>query len=326
MRTGRVSAASNPQAPADLVARFCAALQRLNPDGARIGLAVSGGPDSMAMLLLADAAIPGGFEVACVDHGLRAEAAHECALVAAVCGERGVACEVLTVTVDAGNVQALARHARYAALADWAQRRGLQAIATAHHIDDQAETLLMRLNRGSGVAGLAGVRERRALDGGATALIRPLLGFRRSELASVIAAAGVPVASDLSNLDPRFDRVRTRAALAGADWLDPVALAQSASNLADSLEALQDYAKLLWGQHVTQGAAGFTLTPTASREMNRRLLAEVMDQLGGRPRGGDVARLLDMLTRGQGGNLGGVLATVEGGHWLLRPEPPRRAG
>jgi tRNA(Ile)-lysidine synthase len=326
MRTGRVSPARDPALPPDLVARFKAALERLNPDGGRIGLAVSGGPDSMAMLLLAHAAVPGGFDVATVDHGLRAEAADECALVAAACAARGVACDVLGITVASGNVQAEARQARYAALADWAQSKGLSAIATAHHVDDQAETLLMRLNRGSGLAGLAGVREWRPIDGYAACLIRPVLTFRRSELAAVIAAAGVAVARDPSNSDPRFDRVRMRAELAQADWLDPVALAQSASNLADSLEAVADYAAVLWGQQVSRAGDTYTLTPVSSREMNRRLLAKIMQQLGGRPRGGDVARLLVMLEQGQGGNLGGVLATVEGGRWLLRPEPPRRTG
>ena len=280
----------------------------------------------MAMLVLAHAAIPGRFAVATVNHGLRAEAEDECALVERACGERGVPCAVLHITVGAGNVQAEARAARYQALADWAEGAGLSAIATAHHSDDQAETLLMRLNRGSGVAGLAGVRERRQIDGRAAFLIRPLLAFRRSELAIVIAAAGVTVALDPSNLDPRFDRVRMRADLANADWLDPVALAQSASNLADSLEALQAYAAVLWGQQVSQTGDQYKLTPTPSREMNRRLLAMIMDRLGGRPRGGDVARLLGMLERGQGGNLGGVLATVAGESWLLRPEPPRRSG
>jgi tRNA(Ile)-lysidine synthase len=280
----------------------------------------------MAMLLLAHGAIPGAFEVATVNHGLRAEAAQECALVAAACDERGVPCAVLSPDVGKGNVQAEARDARYAALGAWAARSGLQAIATAHHIDDQAETLLMRLGRGSGVAGLAGVRECRPLDGFDASLIRPLLGFRRSELATLIAATGVEVVHDPSNRDPRFDRVRMRADLARTEWLDPVALAQSASNLADSYEALQDYAALLWEQHVRQNGDSYSLTPCSSREMNRRLVANILQRFGSRPRGGDVARLLDRLSGGEGGNVGGVLATVEGGTWRFRPEPPRRSG
>src|SRR5690606_24714044 len=89
-----------------LAARFGQELERLWPEGGRLGLAVSGGPDSLAMLLLAAAAIPGQFEVATVDHGLRAESAAECAMVARICAERAVPCEVLPVHVAAGNVQA----------------------------------------------------------------------------------------------------------------------------------------------------------------------------------------------------------------------------
>ena len=105
MRTGAVLPASKALPP-DLVARLRASLERLNPGGGRIGLAVSGGPDSMAMLLLAHQAIPGQFEVATINHGLRAEAADECALVAVECAERGGACAVLAVTEQESSFRA----------------------------------------------------------------------------------------------------------------------------------------------------------------------------------------------------------------------------
>lgn len=321
-----MSPARNLAPDPELVGRFKAALDRLNPGGDRIGLAVSGGPDSMAMLLLAQAAIPGGFEVATVNHGLRPEAADECALVAAACAERGIACAVLDVIVAAGNVQARAREARYAALCGWADMTGLRFIATAHHIDDQAETLLMRLNRGSGVAGLSGVQDVHWPFGFDAGIIRPLLGFRRGELHAIADAAGLAVAHDPSNTEDRFDRVRMRKALAGADWLDPPAVARAARNLAEAYAALQDYAQVLWQSQVRQNGQAYVLRPGHLREMNRRLVAAIMDRMGGRPRGGDVARLLDRLERGEGGNTGGVLATVKDGEWIFRPEPPRRTG
>lgn len=309
-----------------LVERFGKALDRLNPTGDRIGLAVSGGPDSMAMLLLAHQAIPGDFEVATVDHGLRSEAKDECALVVAACEARGVPCEVLSVDIGDGNVQAQARAARYEALGNWAMRRELSVVATAHHADDQAETMLMRLNRGSGVAGLAGVRRSQPLGKTSGKLIRPLLEFRRGELESVIASAGQQVVHDPSNMDDRFDRVRIRSALADCNWLDPAALATSASNLAEAYEALQAYAAQLWPEMVKETPDGFLLRPGPSREMNRRLLAQVMEHLGGRPRGGDVARLLLRLEAGKGGNVAGVLAKNDESGWQLTREPPRRAG
>jgi tRNA(Ile)-lysidine synthase len=91
---------------------------------------------------------------------LRPESAAEAAEVARICALLDVPHATLAVSVEEGNVQAQARDARYAALAAWMEREGLSALATAHHADDQAETLVMRLNRASGVSGLAGVRER----------------------------------------------------------------------------------------------------------------------------------------------------------------------
>jgi len=311
-----------PAPDAIAVERLRAALARLNPGGARIGLAVSGGPDSMALLLLAHEAVPGRFEVATVDHGLRPEAAQECALVDAVCKERGIACAVMRVTVASGNVQREARAARYTAMAGWAQERGLAALATAHHADDQAETLLLRLNRGSGVAGLAGVREIGEVAG--ARVIRPLLGFRRAELAEVVAAGGIVPAYDPSNLDRHYDRVRMRQNLAQCDWLDPIALAHSAGLLADAEQALAAFEEVLWPVHVQRDVGGYRLAPPAVPLMRVRLVRRIITAMGGNSRGGDVARLVKRLEGGEGGNLGGVLASVVGGEWLFRAEPARR--
>jgi len=321
--TGARSPAADP--PPELVARFKATLARLWPEGGKLGLAVSGGPDSLAMLLLAEAAIPGQFEVATVDHGLRPEAADECAMVAGICAKRGIACEVLTVSVPPGNLQSSARGARYASLYEWAKRQALSAIATAHHADDQAETLLMRLIRGSGLSGLAGVRERLPLSL-RVAVIRPLLSFRRSELARVIADGGITVAHDPSNHDERFDRARIRKALAQADWLDMDALAASARHLADAEEAVQHYEQYLLETSAGADRDYAHFVPPVSREMQIRLAQWAIEEFGGSARGSDVAGLVDRLRKGGKGNVGGVLATVEGEKWVFRPEPPRRTG
>ena len=170
----------------------------------------------MALLLLAAEALPGQIEAATVDHGLRRESADEARMVAAVCHAMDVPHAILPVAVSAGNLQSEARTARYAALAGWVHGSGLGALATAHHADDQAETLLMRLNRASGVAGLAGVRARGVVPGTNMPLVRPLLDWRKQELAAIVSAAGIEAAQDPSNEAERFDRVRVRKALAAA--------------------------------------------------------------------------------------------------------------
>jgi tRNA(Ile)-lysidine synthase len=314
--------------PTELVARFKAALDRLWPQGGKLGLAVSGGPDSMAMLLLAEAAIPGQFEVATVDHGLRPEAADECAMVARVCGELGIACTVLRTKVGRGNLQKQARIARYAVLEDWAVERGLRAIATAHHSDDQAETLLMRLNRGSGLAGLAGVRERTPSLRHRILVVRPLLSTRRSELEQVVLDSGIDVVRDPSNSDDRFDRVGIRKALAAADWLNVEALAASARHLADAEEALAHYEQLIREQHgfADRNLAGISKPSFLTHEGQLRLVRWALGELNSCADGGDISRLVDRLREGKSGNLAGVLATVEGNEWVFRPEPPRRTG
>ncbi len=315
-----------------LVARFKAALDRLNPDGGKLGLAVSGGPDSMAMLLLAQEAIPGGFEVATVDHGLRPEAKDECALVVAACEERGVPCEVLSVTVGEGNLQAKAREARYSALHAWSGRRAIKTIATAHHADDQMETMLMRLNRGSGVSGLSGILERTGFSVEFTAtarsmgIIRPLLTFLRSELETVVKANGIPAALDPSNHDTTYERVRIRNALKGADWLNPRGFAESARHLEDA-DMLCDWAVNMWlGDNEKREDGGLRHPVPNNPSMHYPILEWQFRLMAAEPRGKDLARLLERLREGKGGNVAGVLVTVEGGDWVYRPEPPRKTG
>lgn len=322
--TAPPSAAAEAVSAAD-AARFAVATRRLLRAGGRLGLAVSGGPDSMAMLLLAQAAMPGGFEVATVDHGLRAESAAEAELVADLCRDRGVAHAILRVEVAAGNLQDEARAARYAALAAWAADRRLGAILTAHHADDQAETVLMRLNRGSGLAGLAGVRARGTVPGSTLPLVRPLLDWRREELAALVTRAGLAAVSDPSNSDPRFDRARIRAALAVADWLDPAAIAQSAAHLAAAEETLAWAFELEWDLWVEVDDGAVRYTPHAPRALVLRVVERIIAGFGGEPRGGAVARLVEALEAGEPGTLAGVVARVEDDSWLFRPESARRA-
>lgn len=311
---------------ADLVRRFAADLAALGNEEGRIAIAVSGGPDSLALLLLAAAARPGEVEAASVDHGLRAESADEAAAVAALCRELGVPHQVLRAAPDAGNVQAEARRARYAALAGWMRARGLDVLLTGHHADDQAETLMMRLLRGSGVAGLAGVRARGTVpDAPGLRLLRPLLGWRRDELAGLCAACGAEPAQDPSNRDERFDRARLRARLAEAPWIDPAALARSAGLLAEAEEALGWAAERHWRDAVREDGPALVYTPgDAPQEVRLRVLKRAIEAFSGPvPRGGELARLEAALRRGESATLSGVLARG-GGEWRLEPAPPRR--
>jgi tRNA(Ile)-lysidine synthase len=322
-------------------ARFAADLWALYPEQAHmglLGLAVSGGPDSLALLLLAHEAFPGEIAVASVDHGLRPEAAGEVALVERVCAERGIPFTALSVAIAPGNLPARAREARYAALAQWAREADLGAVATAHHADDQAETLLMRLNRGSGLAGLAGVRARTCIQGTDIPLLRPLLGWRKAELAAVVTRAGIIAAEDPTNLDPDFDRARLRANLAEADWLDPAKLAASAAHIAEGWQALEWYAELDWHEMVMRedgdtGHPGFTYCANVPRIIAIETILRIIRELGGHATRSEAARAWERLWSGKNASVGGVLAvpTIEKVEkvgvpmrvWRFRPEPAR---
>lgn len=306
-----------------------------------LGLAVSGGPDSLALMLLAHAALPGRIAVASIDHGLRAEAAGEVALVERLAQQRGIPFTGFTLTLAAGNVQAQARAARYGALGQWAQSAGLGAVATAHHTDDQAETLLMRLARGSGLAGLAGVRAVSRIEDTEVTLLRPLLGWRKTELAAVVAAAGITPVSDPSNANPDFDRVQMRARLAEAgDWLDPARLAASAGHLAESWRAIEWYAELDWHEMVMRddqapGGIGFAYCANVPRVVAIETICRIIAELGGHATRAEAGRAWDRLWQGENASIGGVLAQpgvervekvgVTMRVWRFRPEPPRNA-
>ena len=176
------------------------------------GVAVSGGSDSLAMLLLLHEA-GWRLEAATVDHGLRPEAAEEAAYVAQVCAGLGVPHATLTVDLSEakGNLQDQARRARYAALRGWAAERGIGHVALGHTLDDEAETFLMRIARGAGLDGLSGMNPW-AFDGQVT-WVRPFLGARREDLRDYLRSKSVAWRDDPSNEDERFDRVRMRKAL-----------------------------------------------------------------------------------------------------------------
>ncbi len=312
--------------------RFRRDLDALAAPGATLGLAVSGGPDSLALLLLAAEARPLQVEAATIDHGLRPESRDEAERVAQLCDRLGVAHRTLTADwpeKPQTAIQEQARTMRYGLLRDWARERALAALVTAHHMDDQAETFLMRLARGAGVKGLSAMR-RIARPPGGTPILRPLLGWRHSELVAVCAAAGVEPVHDPSNEDDRFERVRVRKALAESEWLEAAAVARSAAHLADADAALHWAASIEWQRGVTQAAGQLTYKPTdAPREIRRRIIRRAILALateggGAEPRGRELDQILAELVAGRTATLRGVLC-VGGPEWRFARAPTRRS-
>ena len=313
-----------------IVARFTADLDRLSNPDERIGLAVSGGPDSLALLLLAAAARPGRVEAATVDHQLRPESVSESAMVAAVCPDLSVPHRTLTIEwpeKPRTGLQARARDERYRLLAGWVRERQLAALVTAHHRDDQAETLLMRLARGSGVRGLAGMRPTAPVPGaGDIPLLRPLLDWSHAEIVAVCEAAGRSPADDPSNRDMAYERVQVRDWIAGSN-LDTEAIARSAAHLRSADEAIAWAVEREWSEAVVHEPTGLTyLAGTAPGEIRRRLVARAVAELASEGeaelRGRELDRLLQTLESGGRMTLRGVLCSG-GATWRFEPAPPR---
>jgi len=325
--------------------RFAAEVARLAGRGAGYGapplLAVSGGPDSMAMLTLAHEALPPGFTVASIDHRLRPEAAAESAMVAAHCATLGIAHATLApaTPIAGASIQAQARIARYALLADHARAIGAGCIITAHHADDQAETFLMRAARGSGLAGLAGVRAKTEVSG--VRVIRPLLDWRRAELRAIVRRAEVPFFDDPSNQDDRHDRTRFRRLLGANEWLGTPNLARAAAALAEADADVRATVDWLWSERAKVGGGEVRLTVgDLPRELLRRLvrraigdvregMAEAQIDGGGAIEGDwsaavNIERLLDALIAGKRATQAGVIASPRAGIWRFRAAPPRR--
>lgn len=348
--------------PEGMVERFCRDLAAVSHRAAGGGtsegplaLAVSGGPDSMAMLVLAVAAFPGRIVAATVDHGLRSASAGEAAMVAAHCRANGVPHAVLTPARGwkPRSVQADARQLRYGLLGDWAVSHRASALLTAHHADDQAETFLMRAMRGSGVAGLGGIRaqwrwerhrwHRGYPQGGVVAVadvaslpvVRPLLGWRRAELAAVLAATDTPSVQDPSNADPHYDRVRMRALLAHHADIDAAAIAQAAAACAEADAALAAMMDVLRRERLREDDVYARRYDVAGlpRELRRRLVRDAIGYVrdvnaireGRWSDAANVESVIDALVAGGRATLAGVLADADGDLWHFSPAPPRRS-
>jgi tRNA(Ile)-lysidine synthase len=325
-------------------AEFDRLMQAVGPFEARprIAVAVSGGGDSMALALLAAewGRSRGAAVVALtVDHGLRPEAAAEARRVGRWLKARGIAHRILRWQPPAalrGGLQAAARAARYRLATEWCRRHGALHLALAHHREDQAETFLLRLARGSGLDGLAAMAAIAERDG--VRLVRPLLAVGRARLRATLAERGQPWLEDPSNENPAHARVRMRRLLPvlAAAGLDAAQLAAASAHLGRARAALDDQVATLLAVAAVVFPAGYIrLDPaplrTAPAEVALRALARCLLTVGGAdyaPRLARLARLHDAIRAdrlGGGATLGGCRVLPRRAALLICREPAMAA-
>lgn len=258
-----------------------------------LAVAVSGGPDSMALIWLADrwARARGGRVFAIIiDHGLRRESADEARTAGDQLEHAGISaevCEIASPSPQSG-VQTWARDQRYRLLRDRAQAAGALHLLLAHHLDDQAETVLLRLARGSGVKGLSAIRA--TSPGPDVRLLRPLLDFPKARLAATARATGWTIADDPSNRAPKYARTRVRTALAAVGG-DAQRLARTASALASDDVAIENAVAKL-------AAIAASISPYGVVTLDRKLLVSAPTSVS--------ARLLERATCMAAGNAGPI--------------------
>lgn len=305
----------------DLPARFQQSMQQGFADAPpkSLGVAVSGGGDSVALMAL----LNGWAGARCVqlhavtvDHGLRDGSAQEAADVAAYCAKLGFSHDVLRWQDwdGVGNLQQAARLARYSLMAEWAKDCGIECIALGHTLDDQGETVLMRLARGSGVDGLSAMSRLRTSDG--ISWHRPLLGIGRQELREYLRKNDIDWIEDPSNDDETFERVRMRKAM---DLLAPLGI--DAANLAATANRLASVRQVL-GQFAADAAVQIAMVKagavfldtqgliTLAEETRRRLLSHALCWVSHNaygPRAEGLAELWQRVARGETATLHGCM-------------------
>ncbi len=314
-------------------------------------LAVSGGPDSVALMWLAARwrkALKKGPRLVAVtvDHGLRKEAAREARDVKQLAAALEIEHRTLRWRGDKPKtgLPSAARDARYRLLARAAKSCGASHILTAHTRDDQAETVVMRLSRGSGIAGLAAMARQSDRDG--VVLARPFLDVPKARLVATLEKAGIAFADDPTNHDPRFTRPRLRAlmpvlAAEGADARSLVRLAARLARANEALDVMTDGAeRYLASIGGDAPMTGFDLAAFAalSAEIRVRLLMRTINRVGheGPAELGKVEALLEAIDQAVSGNrqaaggarlkqtLAGAVISLAKGRIQFAPAPPRK--
>jgi tRNA(Ile)-lysidine synthase len=289
----RVSEAASPAKPID-PDEFDGLMARLGPfeKHAYIAIACSGGPDSMALALLADswAKSKGGSATALiVDHGLRPESGDEAQTVLQRLNERGIKAIVLERIGGpiSSDIQARARDARYQLMTQYCADHGVLHLLFGHHRMDQAETMLLRMERGSGVYGLSGMAKVREVR--PTRILRPLLGVPKARLRATVDEFDVDVVDDPSNEDLKFDRVRIRRSLMGLKSGPSIAkLCDMADRMGSSRAALEDAVANALAQTCVIFPEGYGLLDwealsVTPLDIRHRALARIVACIGGNP-------------------------------------------
>ncbi|HEV2561301.1 MAG TPA: tRNA lysidine(34) synthetase TilS [Rhizomicrobium sp.] len=281
-------------------------------------VAVSGGGDSLALMLLlaewADAQKKSAPIVLTVDHGLRPGSAKDAKRVAQIAKELGLKAHVFAWkgAKPKADIEAAAREARYRLMGEWCSTHGIAALYIAHTIEDQAETFLLRLARGSGLDGLSGMQSIASFpvagfDG--LSLVRPLLNVSRGSLRNILKDAGLDWLEDPMNDDPRFARVKIRKHWPELEalGLTPARIADAANHLARARQALEKATAELLARACRFEADGAVLDgaalTAAPREIGLRALASVLGQISGqpyRPRFERLERLFEAISDGPG--------------------------
>lgn len=275
-----------------------------------VALGVSGGADSTALLFLIQSLVKNNdaVTVLTVDHGLRPQSASEAKSVGDLAGRFGLRHVTLQWLGEkpASDIQAAARDARYDLMTNWCLRNKTPCLMVAHTLDDQAETFLLRLARGSGVDGLSAMAPVTRVND--IQLIRPLLAFRKLRLEETLAKAGIGWIEDPSNESDRYARVRMRAImpLLEKEGLTAERLSATADRMASAKGALVEATALLENKAVRVNEAGCVVLSTAAMaqapaEIGLRLLAEICQSVGGnryRPRFERLQRAYETIVSG----------------------------
>ena len=295
----------NPITGAAFVKKLAALTKLSKNKPAHFALAVSGGADSLSLLVLAAEAKKKNkywnFTILTVNHGLRRAAVKETRYVSKLAKASDLVCKILTHkgAIPANDIQSAARDIRYGLMFDWCHKNKVDYLVTAHHLEDQAETFLLRLARGSGLDGLSGMQNVR--NSNRVALLRPFLDIPRERLHKTIAKAGLEAISDPSNYNQRFARVRIRNKmdLFAQEGMTATRLAETAGRLLQARQALEQVTENFMQAAVRLDEYGIAHLTYASfhdqpEDILRRTINRLLTPYGGYPpRAESVQRILN---------------------------------